>query len=217
MAIRLAAAVALIAVSAPLALAIGQCPTVPLVPGVDQTPSHPAFYGKCTGALEKWVNASSHWCKFNDLGMWPNGPNDKAKKCMKFGRATIYRGPIYGSSPQHKAACNKWLTGDDSAAMVAVSTKYLKTYHGGWSTDKGACDKCMCVRLHGADDKYNRGLQREPASKHVGLTFLAKVGGWSALHARPVYRGQASKGGEQCCKRMGSGAVQLALGATGCC
>jgi hypothetical protein len=94
---------------------------------------------------------------------------------MKFGRASIYRGPVYGSSPQHKAACNKVLRGDNDYAMVAVSTKYLKTYQGGWAGDKGACDRCMCVRIHGGDDEYNKGIQKENARKHLGLTFLAKV------------------------------------------
>ena len=51
-----------------------------------------------------------------------------------------------------------------------------QTYQGGWATDKGACDKCMCVRMHGGDNKYNPGLQTEPMQKHMGLTFLAKVG-----------------------------------------
>jgi hypothetical protein len=94
---------------------------------------------------------------------------------MKFGRASIYRGPVYGSSPQHKAACDKVLRGDNDHAMVAVSTKYLKTYQGGWAGDKGACDRCMCVRIHGGDDEYNKGIQKENARKHLGLTFLAKV------------------------------------------
>jgi hypothetical protein len=89
---------------------------------------------------------------------------------------TTYRGPIYGSSQAHKAACNKWIQGSSEAAMVAVSTKYLKTYQGGWTSDTGACGKCMCVRMHGGDVKYNPGLQKESASKRVGLTFLAKVG-----------------------------------------
>jgi hypothetical protein len=150
---------------------------VPNVAGVDQTPSDPANYGKCTSALESFVGAaSSQWCKFAQLGLWPAPPSDKAKQCLKFGRATIYRGPIYGSSAQHKAACNQYLYGGDEAAMVAVSTKYLKTFQGGWAPDKGSCGMCMCVRLHGADDKFNSGLQRDPASKHIGLTFLAKVG-----------------------------------------
>lgn len=110
------------------------------------------------------------------MGTWPDGPSSRAQQCLKFGRATIYRGPIYGSSPQHKAACNKVLRGNNDAAMVAVSTKYLKTYQGGWADDKGACNKCMCVRMHGADDKFNSGLQTDKASKHIGLTFLAQVG-----------------------------------------
>jgi hypothetical protein len=126
---------------APGALADGQCGQVPYVKGVDQSPSDPSMYGKCSGSLEGFVKGMSHWCKFGDMGMWPSGPSDKAKKCMKFGRTTIYRGPIYGSSPGHKAACNKFLHGDDKAAMVAVSTKYLKSWQGGWAGDKGACNK----------------------------------------------------------------------------
>jgi hypothetical protein len=46
----------------------------------------------------------------------------------------------------------------------------------------------MCVRLHGADDKFNTGLQRDSVSKHIGLTFLGKV------RRRP-----AAGGGEGCC------------------
>jgi hypothetical protein len=175
---KLALALALAAAAAPAARAgNGRCPSVPFVAGVDQSPSDPGAYGKCTGALEGQVNPStSHWCKFGDLGMWPDGPNDKAKQCLKFGRMTIYRGPIYGSSPQHLGACKKWLHGDDRHALVAVSTKYLKFYQGGWSGDKGACDMCMCVMVHGADNKYNTGLQTEGVKKAMGLTFLAKVG-----------------------------------------
>ncbi|KAI8462327.1 MAG: hypothetical protein J3K34DRAFT_194117 [Monoraphidium minutum] len=181
LALAAALALALAAAAAPAARAAaaggGKCGQLPFVSGVDQSPSDPNNYGKCTGALEKHIdNNFSHWCRFGQLGMWPDGPSAPAKKCLKFGRTTIYRGPIYGSSSQHKAACNKWLAGDDHAALVAVSTKYLKTYQGGWAADKGACDKCMCVRLHGGDDKFNGGLQKETLSKHIGLTFLAKVG-----------------------------------------
>jgi hypothetical protein len=66
--------------------------------------------------------------------------------------------------------------GDDKHAMVAVSTKYLKTYQGGWTSDTGACNKCMCVRMHGGDDSFNSGLQKEAVNKRIGLTFMAKVG-----------------------------------------
>ena len=78
-------------------------------------------------------------------------------------------------------ACKKNIKGDDKAALVAVSTKYLKTYQGGWAADKGACGKCICVRLHGGDDKFNSGINKNAAQKHIGLTFLGKVrigAGW---------------------------------------
>ncbi|KAI8464817.1 MAG: hypothetical protein J3K34DRAFT_439029 [Monoraphidium minutum] len=167
---------ALLAAAPGGARADGQCGQVPNVGGLDQSPTSPSNWGKCTSALESFVAPGSHWCKFGELGTWPAPPTDKAKKCLKFGRSTIYRGPIYGSSSGHKAACNKWLQGDDNYAMVAVSTKYLKTYEGGWAASKGACDKCMCIRMHGGDDKFNTGLQKEHAQKSIGLTFMGKVG-----------------------------------------
>jgi hypothetical protein len=153
-----------------------KCSAIPNVKYADQTPSDPNMYGKCTNALEKWLIPQSHWCKFGDMGTWPDGPSTKAKQCMKFGRSTIFRGPIHGSSKQHKAACNKILTGSDHRALIAVSTKYLKTYQGGWSQDTGSCGMCMCIRIHGADNKFNKGLQTEVAQKHLGLTFMGEVG-----------------------------------------
>lgn len=161
--------------AAPLALADGNCGQVPYVKGMDQSPSYANQWGLCTGAVEN-IHGWSHWCKAGQMGMWPAPPTAQAQKCLKYGRTTIYRGPIYGSSYGHKAACNLRLKGNDRAAMVAVSTKYLKTYQGGWAGDKGACGQCMCVRLHGGDDKFNTGLQKDAASKHIGLTFLAQVG-----------------------------------------
>lgn len=155
------------------AAAQSPCGEIPTVGGVDQSATSPAEYGKCTKIQKDFMG--SHWCKFGNLGTWPGAPSGKAQKCLKFGRASIYRGPIYGSSGEHKAACNKVLMGDDKFAMVAVSTKYLKTFQGGWTADQGACHKCMCVRMHGADDAFNKGVQKETASKRLGLTFLAKV------------------------------------------
>eukprot|EP00878_Enallax_costatus_P034058 GHUV01037667.1.p1 GENE.GHUV01037667.1~~GHUV01037667.1.p1 ORF type:complete len:197 (-),score=33.99 GHUV01037667.1:117-707(-) len=178
-AVRLAVLAAVLAIAS----AGSPCKEVPTVSDVDQSPTDPKMYGKCSSALEQFLVPSSHWCKFGDMGLWPNGPSNRAKQCMKFGRATNYRGPIYGSSPQHKAACNRVLRGDDNAAMVAVSTKYLKTYQGGWASDTGACWKCMCVRLHGADNKFNSGLQTDHAQKQLGLTFLAKVSSSTAAAA----------------------------------
>lgn len=146
---------------------------IPTVGGVDQSATSPADYGKCIKTQNYF--GGSHWCKFGKLGTWPAAPEGKAKQCLKFGRSTIYRGPIYGSSSQHKAACNKVLRGNDNFAMVAVSTKYLKTHQGGWTADQGACHKCLCVRLHGGDDLFNKGLQKGLANQRIGLTFLAKV------------------------------------------
>ncbi|KAF8072387.1 ttc4 [Scenedesmus sp. PABB004] len=169
-------AATLVAAAAGAAAAGSPCREVPDAGGADQSPTAPRDWGRCTGAMEQWLVPNSHWCKQGPMGLWPTPPSKRAQQCLKFGRATIYRGPIYGSSPEHKAACNKVLRGSDDAAMVAVSSKYLKTYQGGWAADGGACGQCMCVRLHGADDKFNSGLQTEQARKHVGLTFLAKVG-----------------------------------------
>ena len=60
--------------------------------------------------------------------------------------------------------------------MVAVSTKYLTTEQHGWSGDKGACGRCMCVHIRGVDNKYNPGVRKRVAKQHFGLTFLGKVG-----------------------------------------
>lgn len=155
------------------AAAQSPCKEIPGVSGVDQSATSPADYGRCSQIQKDFFG--SHWCKFGKLGTWPAAPSGKAQQCLKFGRASIYRGPIYGSSSAHKAACNKVLMGDDKHAMVAVSSKYLETYQGGWTSDQGACHKCMCVRMHGADNAFNTGVQKETASKRIGLTFLAKV------------------------------------------
>lgn len=71
-----AAPLALLALLAAAASAAAQskCAQIPNVDGADQSPSDPANYGKCTGALEKHVleNNFSHWCKFNQLGLVSN-------------------------------------------------------------------------------------------------------------------------------------------------
>jgi hypothetical protein len=153
-----------------------ECQIIPETPIVDQSPSNPSEYGKCTSALDDHVaDSGSNWCKFNDLGYWPAGPSRLAKKCMKFGRMTVYRGPVYGSQPTHKGACNVDLAGSNDTAVVAVSTKYLKTAQHGWAEDKGSCGQCMCVHIRGVDDKYNPGVDFYEAKKYFGLTFLAKV------------------------------------------
>ena len=158
--------IVLLAVAAAAAATVGDAPPaaaaatkpaatcdVPDVPGVDQSPSNPAAYGRCTNAIEPHVASSgSNWCAFGAnrpkaFGAWPAGPSPAAKRCLKFGRMTVYRGPLYGSEPRHKGACNVDLVGSNESAVVAVSTKYLKTAQHGWAEDKGSCGKCMCVHI----------------------------------------------------------------------
>jgi hypothetical protein len=152
------AAIAAAAADAPPAAAAAKpaatcAADVPDVPGVDQSPSDPADYGRCTDALDSHVASSgSNWCAFGAgrakaFGAWPAGPSPAAKRCLKFGRMTVYRGPLYGSEPRHRGACNVDLVGSNESAVVAVSTKYLKTEQHGWAEDKGSCGKCMCVHI----------------------------------------------------------------------
>jgi hypothetical protein len=148
-------------------LAAGKCPSIPAVSGLDQAPTSPANYGKCTSATEKQFTQAGHWCNGSTGKSFkpvPGPPQGKAAQCLKFGRATIYRGPMYGSSTAHKAACNKILHGTDKYALVAVSTKYLKSFQGGWNpSNKGACDKCMCI-VSGAH-AVGRGAAGQPDSQ----------------------------------------------------
>lgn len=143
----------------------------PRVSGVDQSPSNPSEYGKCTPSVERNAIATSHWCKFGKLGSYPEFPNEPAKKAFKFGRSTSYVGSIYAQ----KFACNVDGVGSNTHAAVAVSSKYLKSYQGGWTADKGACGKCMCISIFGGDDKYNKGLQKWIVDKYKGLSFMGKV------------------------------------------
>ena len=200
---------------------------VPFAPGVDQSPSDPAQYGKCTSSVDAHIVGPSNWCQFGRLGQWPAGPSRKAQQCLKNGRMTVYRGPVLGSEPNHKGACagelsfccccfahavslnqrqrkrgreassgctrNKLntntktpsiqtnnetvdLEGTNDTAIVAVSTKYLKTSQHGWVDDHGSCGKCMCIHVRGVDNEYNPGAKYYAAKQYFGLTFLGKVG-----------------------------------------
>lgn len=51
------------------------------------------------------------------------------------------------------------LEGSNETAMVAVSTKYLKTSQHGWVDDKGSCGRCMCIHVRGVDNLYNPGVK----------------------------------------------------------
>jgi hypothetical protein len=71
--------------------------------------------------------------------------------------------------------------GSDAHAFVAVSSKYLSPKQGVLSTDPGACAKCVCLRLSGADTGARPGASLEAAVKYSGLTLAARVGDrWGA-------------------------------------
>ncbi|KAI8469932.1 MAG: hypothetical protein J3K34DRAFT_521733 [Monoraphidium minutum] len=176
----LALGVLLLSSGAPRAAASaapGACTVpVPAVAGVDQSPTNPAEYGACTDAVEEKFHTTSNWCLAPGFNSWPSGPAPMAQACAKFGRVTVYRGPVLGKEPAHKGACDVPLEGSDTHALVAVSTKYIKSRQGGWHDDPGACGMCMCVRLQGCDDVYNPHPNRDNVLRNQGLAFAARVG-----------------------------------------
>jgi hypothetical protein len=145
---------------------------VPKVYGVDQSPTKSNDYGKCTKEVEARIQHTSHWCKFGKLGSFPEYPNYAARKALKFGRQTVFRGPIL----KQKFACNVDGIGSNTHATVAVSTKYINSRQGGWDKDKGACGKCLCIHVLGADNLYSPGVQKHVVLKYKGLSFMGKVG-----------------------------------------
>lgn len=170
----LLAAFALLASPSAMARAPAPVP-IPRVSGVDQTPAgtNATMYGRCTAAVERFARDTSHWCKFNRMGSWPSLPDAATARAFKFGRLTVYNGPIL----KQRFACNVPGIGSDTHATVALSTRYLKTWEGGWHpTAPGACGRCVCVSLFGGDDQYNRGLQRWVVTKYKGLSFMGRVG-----------------------------------------
>lgn len=177
--VTLAAAAALALLAATATPAFAQDATkcgIPAVPGTEQSATKPQDWGRCTSALDPASGAfDKHWCKFGKMGPWPDGPSAKAQTCLKFGRMSIFRGPMYGSSEGSRTACNTPHSGSTNYATIAVSTKYLRTQQGGWSEDKGHCGKCMCVFIHGADQAYNPGLQHNNARQHMSYAFMGKV------------------------------------------
>lgn len=82
---------AALAALAARAAADGQCAQVPYVQGIDQAPTYGNNWGKCLQIEQGFFQ--SRWCSVNTgIGTWPEPPSDKAQKCLKFSRATIYRG-----------------------------------------------------------------------------------------------------------------------------
>lgn len=151
------------------------CPSVPLLAYPDQSPTAQVDWGRCTG----YVDANqqfSNWCTAPDFIPYPTTPPDSASKCLKFGRMTVYTGPIIGKDANHFGACDVPLVGSDSHALVAVSTKYLNSKQSGWEVDPGACGQCMCVRLNGIDLAFTGAEFADTVLPHVGIAFAAKVG-----------------------------------------
>jgi len=84
---------------------------------------------------------------------------------------TVYTGPILGKDKGHTGACAKRLIGTDEHAMVAVSTRYLNRWQGGWESTPGACGQCMVGAGWGVDrrhafDQQLHFLQPSLASHH---------------------------------------------------
>ena len=144
---------------------------VPVVSGADQSPTDPSQYGVCHESMDPAVRAASNWCRFGTLGSYPEFPNDAAKQALKFGRQTQYLGSIL----QQKSACNLPMVGSNYHARVAVTSKYVNFDQGGWSQDAGHCNKCMCISILGADNKYNPGVQEWVVDKYRGISFMGKV------------------------------------------
>jgi hypothetical protein len=65
--VLLAGCAATAAAKRPADDAEGTC-GLPKVAGVNQEPSDPNSYGKCTSAVDPEIAPNSNWCKFNNLG-----------------------------------------------------------------------------------------------------------------------------------------------------
>ena len=59
-----------------------------------QSPSDPSSYGLCTSAVDARIAAGSNWCHSPGFNSWPSAPAGDAVACLKFGRMTVYRGPV---------------------------------------------------------------------------------------------------------------------------
>jgi hypothetical protein len=97
--------------------------------------------------------------------------------CRPFHPRPAARAPkILGSDAAHARACGAQVVGSDARAYVTVSSKYLTPKQGAASTEPGACAKCMCLRLSGADTAARPDASLETVVKFTGLTLAAQVG-----------------------------------------
>jgi hypothetical protein len=70
------------------------CGTLLSVEGVDQSPTSPQQYGKCTAAVDARILNTSNWCMAPSFNSWPSVPTAEASACLKFGRLSVYTGPV---------------------------------------------------------------------------------------------------------------------------
>ncbi len=89
-------AACLVALLQVAAVTAGTCDGMSYVKGADHSATG-GNVGRCN-QIEPNSAKSSHWCKGPALRSWPDGPNGKAKQCMKFGRLTAYRGEALQAS-----------------------------------------------------------------------------------------------------------------------
>lgn len=95
--LRAAAALVLLLGAAQQAAASGMPPgcsgAVPSVLGVDQSPTAPQDYGTCV-SVEPYFQNTSNWCTSKGFNSWPTAPPATAAACLKFGRLSVYTGPV---------------------------------------------------------------------------------------------------------------------------
>lgn len=134
------------------------CPWVPPVPGVDQSPSDPGEYGRCTPKVE--VN-DTNWCRFNQLGQCARGAArggaaaPAARQTRgRFGR----RAPV--RAPGCRAAARAGPSGPSKKAERCLKNGRMTVYRG-------------CARARA------RAAVRAP---HGALGACGRVG-WPAVRA----------------------------------
>ncbi len=118
-------------------------------------------YGVCR-AIHPEMKPRSHWCKRGALYGEPSHPS------LKYGRQTVYAGPI----GIHRGWCGRHLKGDNSAAGVAISTKYINLKSV--SPHSPYCGQCVCIRIVGADLTSNRYPPKE-AANYFGKILKGRV------------------------------------------
>jgi len=135
-------------------------PAAPDRPPSVYTSSGPP-YGVCRDIHEE-AKQFSHWCHRGEI---PGGPS---RADLNYGRQTIFTGPV----GVQKGWCGQILQGTPDYAAVAVSTKYIDLK--GESPYSPTCEKCMCIRIKGADGTSNP--YPDPAASAVyGKILKGKV------------------------------------------